>query len=176
MWQEHESEMDVVILTWGVNLSGLVYLGNKLSSIQPMFFNPNTVIFHMRGGYFTSPNTLRTDLPKPLPFIDDLNIISDENNTKVYRNLFVQVDSSDVKNSYNVKKLQRLHQLQIVIRNKNMDVEIVRDKINVINGVRGDGDAPQSVAGNSSQQTNIRYAPQLLTMNSLNKMLKVGGL
>lgn len=165
--------MDSILLTWGINLSGLVYLGSKLSNIQPISFNRNTVIFHMRGGYFTSHITLRTDLPKPPPFIDNLNIISSEEKTKIYKSTGIKTTATDLKKSYNVMKLQKLHSLQIAIRNKSMDVELIRDKINVITGHGPRGKPLSSPEPCSSQESNVRYAPQLLTMTSLNKMLQV---
>lgn len=173
IWQEHEDSLDTIVLTWGVNLSGLVYLGNKLSNIQPALFNSNTVIFKMRGGYFTSYITLRIDLPKPLPYIDHLNIISNETSTKVYRCIIIQTESGDIKNSYNVKKLQRLHSLQISIRNKTIDAQMVRDKINVICGLTETKCQASSTSISANPSSSVRYEPQLLTMNSLNKMLQV---
>lgn len=54
-----------------------------------------------------------------------------------------------------------------------MEAQIVRDKINSICGLveceRRESESP-AMAG---EVDNVRYAPQLLTMNSLNKMLQV---
>lgn len=156
-------------------MSGLVYLGNSLPTIQASFFNSNTVIFNIRGGYFTSHVTLRTDLQKPLPFIDNLNIVSDEDTTKMYRLTKTPVLCNKVSSSYNVKKLQRLHSLQIAIKNKSMEGQIVRDKINSICGlVETERESPRALPPQAVQEeSGVRYAPQLLTMNSLNKMLQV---
>lgn len=176
IWQEQKGELnDNILLTWGVNLTGLVYLGSSLPAIQPAFFNSNTVIFEMRGGYFTSHITLRTDLQKPLPFIDNLNVISDEQTTKMYRVTKVKLPPSEVSCSYNVKKLQQLHSLQIAIRNKSMEAQIVRDKINSICGLVDceRRESERSLPTMTGTDDNVRYAPQLLTMNSLNKMLQV---
>lgn len=175
MWQERVGELDDSILsTWGVNLSGLVYLGNRLPCIQPSCFTSNTVIFHLRGGYFTSHATLKTDLPRPLPFIDNLNVFSDEAVTRVYRVTKIRTSVGEMNGSYNVKKLQRLHSLQIAIRNKSMEAQMMRDKINSICGLTGmEREAPMASPSPSAAEENVRYAPQLLTMNSLNKMLQV---
>lgn len=54
-----------------------------------------------------------------------------------------------------------------------MDVELIRDKINVITGHGPRGKPLGSPEPCSSQESNVRYAPQLLTMTSLNKMLQV---
>lgn len=128
----------------------------------------------MRGGYFTSKITLKTDLQRSLPFIDNLNLISDDEATRVYRVAKVKTSTSEVSNSYNVKKLQRLHSLQIAIRNKTMEAQMVRDKIDSICGlVGGDRESPRAPPSPKGDEGNVRYAPQLLTMNSLNKMLQV---
>lgn len=180
LWQEQPGELDdKILLTWGVNLSGLVFLGNSLATLQPNSFNPNTVIFNMRGGFFTSRIALKTDFSKPLPFIDNLNLVSDDKSTKVYRVARVKVAPNDVNNSYNVKKLQRLQSLQIAIRNKSMEAQMVRDKIEAICGLVGaERESPRAppTPKEDKEETSVRYAPQLLTMNSLNKMLQVRGI
>lgn len=173
IWQAHENSLDKIILTWGVNISGLVYLGNKLSDIQPHYFNPNTVIFKMRGGYFTSYITLKLDVTEPFPFIDHLNVIGTDTSEKVYRCTEIKIDASDAKSSYNVKKLQKLHSLQISIRNKSIDAEMIRDKIDVLSGLTDKGSQTPVNSSPVGENPNVRYAPQPLTMNSLNKMLQV---
>lgn len=167
--------MDSVITTWGINFSGLVYLGTKLSEIHPMYFKENSVILQLRGGYFTSHKTIKVSLREPLPFIDNLNIISNEENTKPFKYTANVVPKGDVKISYDSEKLRRLHSLQISIRNKTIDAKIVREKIDLKCG-NFDGDKKDKEnegEASSSCASNVRYAPQLLTMNSLNKMLQV---
>lgn len=173
IWQAHDNSLDMIVLTWGVNISGLVYLGNKLSDIQPHSFNPNSVIFKMRGGYFTSHITLKMDLPEPFPFIDNLNVVGTDTSDKVYRCTAIRIDANDMKSSYNVKKLQRLHSLQISIRNKTIDAEMVRDKINVLCGLSERTSQTPVSSSPVSEDHSVRYEPQPLTMNSLNKMLQV---
>lgn len=102
---------DNVILAWGVCLPGLVYLGTKLADIQPVSFKENTVIFQLNGGYFTSLHCIRTDTSKPLPFKEYLNVVDSADNTNssvIVRNASVKCAKSEVRISYNVKKLQRL--------------------------------------------------------------------
>lgn len=175
LWQEQPGELDdKILLTWGINLSGLVFLGNSLPALQPNSFNPNTVIFNMRGGFFTSRIALKTDFSKPLPFIDNLNLVSDDKSTKIYRMARIKVVPNEVSNSYNVKKLQRLQSLQIAIRNKTMEAQMVRDKIEAICGLLGgERESPREPPSPKGEEGSVRYAPQLLTMNSLNKMLQV---
>lgn len=128
----------------------------------------------MRGGFFTAHITLKTDLQRPLPFIDHLNVISDDEKTRVYRVGRIRTTQSELNHSYNVKKLQRLHSLQIAIRNKSMEAQMVKDKINSICGLIGDErESPRSSPSPQGEEDSVRYAPQLLTMNSLNKMLQV---
>lgn len=175
VWQEQPGELDdVILLTWGVNLSGLAYLGNSLPSIQSDCFNNNTLIFHMRGGYFTSHITLKTSSQMPLAFIDHLNVVSDVERTRVCRMTKIKVSVEEMNSSYNVNKLQRLHSLQIAIRNKSMEAKLVRDKINSVCGLiqNKTGELLKS-SSSKDVDSNVRYAPQLLTMNSLNKMLHV---
>lgn len=105
----HQSENvpDKIILTWGICLSGLIYLGTKLSEIQPASFNENTVIFQLNGGYYTSQCYITTTSPKPLPFIDSLNVQKKDDKTSIVRYSSFKCAKSEIRNSYNVKKLQR---------------------------------------------------------------------
>ncbi|VEN35236.1 unnamed protein product [Callosobruchus maculatus] len=171
IWQCDKDGTDKIVLTWGVNFSGLVYIGNKIADIQPHHFKNNTVIFYMLGGYFTSHHMIRTDLQKPVPFHSSMNTVNTSNNTVVYKRVAVKVNKNEIHNSYNIQKLRKLQSLQLQIRNKGMDVQNIKDKINTIvgNNVRVDTNSSEST---SSLSSTIRYAPQLLTMNSLNKMLQ----
>nr|CAI5824924.1 unnamed protein product [Callosobruchus analis] len=171
IWQCDIDGTDEIVLTWGVNFSGLVYIGNKIADIQPHQFKMNTVIFYMLGGYFTSHHMIRTDLQKPVPFHSSMNTVNTLNNTVVYKRVAVKVNKNEIQNSYNLQKLRKLQSLQLQIRNKGIDVQNIRDKINMIvgNNVRVDNTSSESA---SSLNSTVRYAPQLLTMNSLNKMLQ----
>ncbi|XP_019872280.2 UV radiation resistance-associated gene protein isoform X2 [Aethina tumida] len=172
IWQSRDNEMDKIVLTWGINLSGLVYLGNRAVEILPSYFKNNSVIFCIAGGYFSSQRTIRTDLPKPVPFIDNVNVCGDVGTGKVYRKTSVKTQSNEVCKSYSLEKLRRLQALQIAIRNKAVDVEHIKDKINVQKGEGNVKEGVQFAETSSSRANNVRYEPQLLTMNSLNKMLQ----
>lgn len=165
--------MDKIILTWGINFSGLVYLGNKLADVQPSSFKDKAVILHLHSGIFTSIVTLRNDLQNHMPFIDHLNVISTENETSVYRNLAIRVPLKDAKKSYCAEKLRRLQSLQISIKNKAFDVDLIKNKINQISGLCTfeSTDSPESPSPSASFNLGSKYTSQLLTMTSLNKML-----
>ncbi|CAH1999062.1 unnamed protein product [Acanthoscelides obtectus] len=172
IWQCDIEDSDKIVLTWGVHFSGLVYIGNKIADIQPHHFKNNTVIFYMLGGYFTSHHMIRTDLQKPVPFHSSMNISNkNTNETSVCKRLAMKVNKNEVHNSYNIQKLRKLQSLQLQIKNKCVDVQNIRDKINALigNNVREDNTSSEPV---SSPSSTVRYAPQLLTMNSLNKMLQ----
>lgn len=165
--------MDVVITTWGINFSGLVYLGSKLSEIQPSYFKENSVILHLRGGYFTSHEALKPDIQKPLPFIDNLNVVSGEDTTKLYKCTSAAVPVNEIRNSYNADQLRRLHSLQITIKNKTFEAQILREKIEIKSGISEKLPVEDSSDNaSSSEPPNLRYTSQLLTMNFLNKMLQ----
>lgn len=174
LWQANPNEMDRIILTWGINFSGLVYLGNKLTDVQPSSFKEKAVILHLHGGLFTSIVTLRNDLQNPMPFIDHLNIISTEDETKVYRTLSIKIPLHQTKKSYSVEKLRRLQSLQISMKSKFFDVELIKNKINQISGLctSDNTDSPESPSPSTSSNSGTRYTSQLLTMTSLNKMLQ----
>ncbi|KAK4873183.1 hypothetical protein RN001_015212 [Aquatica leii] len=170
IWQTQENDVDVVIVTWVINLSGLVYLGVKLSEIQPDSFNENSVILHLRGGYFASYISLRTDLQKPLQFIDNLNVSSDEFKTKVFRCTSLKVIKNEMKPSYNVSKLQKLHLLQLNIKNQSLDVQKLRDNIISKCGLCNADEVKRSASCNEVPRR--QHSSQLLTMTTLNKMLQ----
>uniref|UniRef100_A0A1Y1KER1 UV radiation resistance-associated gene protein n=1 Tax=Photinus pyralis TaxID=7054 RepID=A0A1Y1KER1_PHOPY len=169
IWEVRQNETDLVVLTWIINLSGLVYLGGKLSEVQPDSFNENSVIFYLRGGYFTSYVSLRTDLPRPLQFIDNVNVLSDESETKVFRVTTTKSCKSEIKCSYTVSKLQKLHLLQLNIKNQSLDVQSLRDKIISKCGLCNSDEVKKR---NFTKPPIQRQGSQLLTMTTLNKMLQ----
>lgn len=175
IWQTSDNDMDMIVTTWGINLSGLIYLGTKMSEIQPEYFNDNSVILYLRGGFFTSHDALRQDLQKPLQFIDNLNIMSTEFETKIYRNTVIKTVKPEVKHSYTVNKLQKMHSLQITIKHKSLDVQAVADKITSKCGLcdPGTGDTADKPTNSDDASPIHRHPSQLLTMNTLNKMLQV---
>lgn len=171
VWQQNNSESDQIVLTWGVHFSGLVYIGSKIADIQPLYFKTNTVIFSIFGCYYTSLKVIRFDLEKTVPFLGNLNAIDVTNDKVIYKRIAVKCPSNEIQLSYNVDKLKKVQHLQIQIRKKSLEVQNIQEKINVfLNGINFERD---SVSQDSKPNSSIRYAPQLLTMNSLNKMLQV---
>lgn len=171
VWLHNLQETDTIVSTWGVNLSGLVYLGNKTADIQQAFFGPNAVIFCMKGGFFTSYNVIKCDDLKSPPFIHNVNVDNSEN---IFKRTCVSRIKSEVRDSYNIEKLRKLHSLQVTIKNKSLDVQSLKENIQMKCGSDGlDSQILSDSTSNSSPNVNIRYAPQLLTMKSVNKMLQV---
>lgn len=163
--------MDLIIVSWGIHLSGLVYLGNKLSEIQPESFNENSVILRLRGGFFTSSSAIRTDLQKPLKFIDSLNVLSTEFETKVFRNTVLKVAKGEVKQSYSLKDLQKIHSLQLTFKNQNLNVQSIQEKIVERCGLCNSEEIKDTASSDSPTPV-YRHPSQLLTMTTLNKMLQ----
>lgn len=171
IWQHSDKGADRIVLTWGVYFSGLVYIGNKIADIQPVYFKANSVIFGIHGGYYTSLDIIRTDLQRPIPFINNVNVINTTSSRAIYKRVAIKCHKNEIQNSYSVDKLKKLQDLQIQIRNKRAEVQNVEDKISILNGsLNAEKEGPRE---SSSSLSTIRYAPQLLTMNSLNKMLQV---
>lgn len=170
VWRHGSGDFDTIITTWGVNLSGLIYLGNKITEIQPPFFNSNTVIFNIKGGFFTCKEVIGHAEGRPLPFVDNLNWSSDRT---LCKKTSIWGLKSEVRNSYNLNKLRRLHSLQVSIRNKSLDVQVIREKINIRFGIESADSGQSLVESPLESSPKIRYAPQLLTMKSVNKMLEV---
>lgn len=174
IWQHCADGADKIILTWGVHFSGLVYIGNKIAEIQPVYFKNNSVIFYMQGGYYTSHHVIKTDLEKPIPFLSNVNLINTLNKKVIYRRIAIKAFQCEIQDSYSLDKLRRLHSLQIEIKKKSTEVQNVRDKTMTQNYSDSSADASLRCESIPSSSTcHIRYAPQLLTMNSLNRMLQV---
>ncbi|KAL1123920.1 hypothetical protein AAG570_001690 [Ranatra chinensis] len=122
---------DQVITVWGVHLSGLVYVGGRLLCADPSLLGPNTLVFHMHGGYFTAPHCFLQPHPA------------------TPRTLTVQLPASQVKPSYTLKLLLRLHRMQLVIKKQAASAKALRDRI--CEGTScGTGDAGGSGGGSSS--------------------------
>lgn len=130
IWKSTPKKGDEILLTWGVNFSGLVYLGNKITDLQPKYFKANTVIFFMQGVYFTSHDYLRGDLDKPLPFQSNLNLVETERSESVlYKRMAVKASKGEVAVSYKLEKLRRLQQLQREIKAKKNEVGHIKERI-----------------------------------------------
>lgn len=130
IWKSTPKTADEILLTWGVNFSGLVYLGNKITDLQPKYFKANTVIFFMQGVYFTSHDYLRGDLDKPLPFQSSLNLVETERSESVlYKRMAVKAPKGEVAVSYKLEQLRRLQQLQREIQEKKIQVGHIKERI-----------------------------------------------
>ncbi|XP_044759353.1 UV radiation resistance-associated protein isoform X2 [Coccinella septempunctata] len=167
IWQheENNSDCDKMILVWGLHLSGMVYLGNKIVDVQPSLFNHNTVIFCMFGGFFTSVNCIRNDIHQlPDSLSQHLNVIDFPTNRIVYKRITTLYNPNNVKRSYNVDKLKKLHYKEVTIKNKTIDVQQLKEKITKLDVSLQKHD--QQVPLMKTKSTS-----QLLTMDHLNRML-----
>lgn len=174
IWQKQENNKDIILLTWGINLSGLIYLGNKVTDLQPILFNENSVILQLRGGYFSSLKCLKSNTPNSFILSKNVNVTQDKDCLKILKYSNMKYAPNETKASYDVNKLRKLHSLQIRIRNKSLDVQMLRDEINTRCPLCTNNTQEIAIARTEPEKSpNIRYAPQLLTMNCLNKMLQV---
>nr|XP_023015166.1 UV radiation resistance-associated gene protein [Leptinotarsa decemlineata] len=174
IWQHCEDGDDKILLTWGVHFSGLCYLGNDSILVQPRYFKDYSVIFCMQGGFYTSHQVIKTDLQIPIPFISDVNVIDTLNSKVIYKKVAIEVSRHEVQRSCNLEKLRRVHDLQIQIRNETVEANHMRDKLNALCGFnqRVETETQSLESDLSGSASSVWYAPQMLTMNSLNKMLK----
>lgn len=109
LWLHRKQEKDIVLTVWGVYFSGLIYLGPKLCS-DPSAFCINTIVFHMHGGYFTAPECFKEQPQK-------------------FRNSRVSLSQNDVRPSYSVSLLLRLHTVQQAIKKQMHSAQSLREKI-----------------------------------------------
>ncbi|KAL1518099.1 hypothetical protein ABEB36_001774 [Hypothenemus hampei] len=159
IWTRYKNE-DKMLLTWGVNFSGLVHLGNRISDLHPKYFKANTVIFVMQGVYFTSHKSIRNDLEKP--FEKRLNLFENVHNEQMlYKKVAVKCSKSEIATSYSLEKLRKLQHLQRQLRDNRVQVREVQNRIKTATEREPKQDFSDSKLGS-----------QLLTMNSLNKMLR----
>lgn len=89
LWCHAGEGLERVVTVWGVYFSGLHYLGPRLSSVDPLLFQSNTLVLHMQGGYFTASHCFK-ELRPPDP-----------------RAASVYMDPSCVRPSYSVSVLLR---------------------------------------------------------------------
>lgn len=98
---------------------------------MPQYFENNTIIFEFIGGYFTSHKSIKkstiydnnqlitsnycveggsgsnpTSTVAKIPFVQNINLINNQSEEKVFRNSDLGVSKQDVRKSYTVKKLQ----------------------------------------------------------------------
>ncbi|XP_067007488.2 UV radiation resistance-associated gene protein isoform X2 [Anabrus simplex] len=98
-----------MVTVWGVYFSGLIYIGPKLCP-DPSSLCLNTIVLHMQGGYFTAPHCFKETVPK-------------------LRHTKVSINSADVRPSYSVNLLSRLHTIQQAIKKQMLAAESLREKI-----------------------------------------------
>uniref|UniRef100_A0A146L8X9 UV radiation resistance-associated gene protein n=1 Tax=Lygus hesperus TaxID=30085 RepID=A0A146L8X9_LYGHE len=124
LWADSGGEQDEVLSVWGVYFSGLVYLGNRLLGTDPSALGPNSLVFHMHGGYFTAPHCFKEPAPT------------------TPRTLTVQLSSTVVKPSYSVPRLLSLQALQLTIKKQTANTELLREQIST--GCYVDADAKKT--------------------------------
>lgn len=169
IWQheENKSDSDKIILVWGLHLSGMAYLGNKIVDVQPCLFNHNTVIFCMFGGIFTSINCIRNDIQLfPDSFKQHINIIDFPMCRTIFKRSASLHNSNDVKKSYNVIKLRKLHYIEVTIKNKTIDAQHLKENITQL-------DVSLQKPNQEVPLMKTKSTSQLLTMDHLNRMLDV---
>ncbi|XP_073986915.1 UV-resistance associated gene isoform X3 [Rhodnius prolixus] len=111
LWM-HGLGSDRVITSWGLYFSGLVYIGTRLVGTDLSVLGPNTFVFHMHGGYFTGQHC----------FLDGNPVVTP-------RTLTIQLDASQVKPSYSVGLLCRLHSLQQTVRKRSAAATVLKEQI-----------------------------------------------
>lgn len=174
IWQQQDIK-DVILITWGINLSGLIYLGNKITDLKPELFKENSVILQLRGGYFSSIKYIKNNISNNFFLSKNINVKQFEDDFNIVKYITLKFPPNQVKPSYNLDKLRKLHSLQIRIRNRSLDAQMLRDEISTKCALCDDGRMESTSVRTepTTKSTNVRYAPQLLTMNCLNKMLQV---
>lgn len=111
LWCHSSQDVDQIITVWGIYFSGLVYLGPRLVSADPSTFLPNTIVLHMQGGYFTAPHCFK------------------QPTTPTQRLVCVTLNTSDVRLSYSVNLLSRLHTIQKAIKKQMVAAASLRERI-----------------------------------------------
>ncbi|XP_011298562.1 UV radiation resistance-associated gene protein [Fopius arisanus] len=108
---------DVTVFTWGISFTGLVYMGPKLSNnLEPML-RPNSLIFHLYGGFFVPSYCL---LHPP----------------EFRRYLYMSVSNSEIRDSYTVSKLTSLRRKMHLLKQQNEATEALRERIASGDGVQ----------------------------------------
>lgn len=167
IWQDGLEE-DKILITLGIYLSGLIYIGNKPTDIQPCLFHTNTVIFFMNGGFFTNINSIHKDVKiDPKASIDDITNNVGSCLKLSYKYRVKSFPKNELKNSYKLNDLRKLHYTQILIKNKCLDTLHLQEKIS------NEDVLLQKPAVENDSSLVSRQSSQLLTRTFLNKMLEV---
>ncbi|KAI5704133.1 hypothetical protein M8J76_001447 [Diaphorina citri] len=112
LWRHNiKTQSDTVISVSGVYFSGMVYIGPRLLHTDPALFKGNTIIFYMHGGYFTSPNNFLNEQPE------------------YARITSISLNPKQVRSSYTINMLSKLHSLQQEIKRETSECDILRQKI-----------------------------------------------
>ncbi|XP_075213381.1 UV-resistance associated gene [Lycorma delicatula] len=122
----HTSSGDHVITVWGVYFSGLVYLGPRLGSSDPSTFHTNSIVFYMQGGYFTAPHCFKI-AQQPISRVKSISL-----------------NASDIRPSYSVNLLSRLHTIQQAIKKQALAASTLRERISA--GGLATGNEPKESA------------------------------
>lgn len=129
-----DSENDKLLFLWGVYFSGLVQIPNKLD----VSLNENSLVLHMHGGYFTSSecildkiNLFELNKETHMPESDCESLTGEklENDNILYRFISKKFLKSEIRPSYNVKKLLQLHETQRDIKFKVESSKELMEKI-----------------------------------------------
>ncbi|KAK9881429.1 hypothetical protein WA026_016315 [Henosepilachna vigintioctopunctata] len=156
IWCRHgdNPDTDTILVTWGLHLSGLVYFSNRAIDMQPTLFLQNSIIFSMVGGFFVAANSIRADVTLP----SSAALV-------VTKRVTTTCARGDLKRSYCVDKLRKLHYLEVMIKNKTLDVQRMSDSIAQLDVMTQGG-------CNEAHELPAKMPSQLLTMNCLNRMLQ----
>ncbi|XP_015594741.1 UV radiation resistance-associated gene protein isoform X2 [Cephus cinctus] len=101
---------DVVVFAWGISFTGLAYIGPKLSMNLQNVLKDNSLIFHLHGGFFT-PSYCLVNTPEPK------------------RYLHINVNASEIRDSYTVNKLSSLRSKMQALKQQSESVRVLRERI-----------------------------------------------
>ncbi|XP_046675744.1 UV radiation resistance-associated protein-like [Homalodisca vitripennis] len=110
VWCHPSDGSEQMVTVWGVYFSGLSYLGPRLVGTDPSQFKSNTIVFHMQGGYFTAPHCFKEARPAS-------------------RVLSAEIPVTDIRPSYSVSLLLRLHSIQQAIKQHSVAAASLRERI-----------------------------------------------
>jgi len=105
-----DAKTDVTLFTWGISFTGLAYIGPKLPTNLETILKENSLIFHFHGGYFTPVYCFIT-------------------NPDLKRYLYMNINVSEVKNSYTVNKLSSLRSKMQALKQQTESVQALRIRI-----------------------------------------------
>ncbi|CAK9818679.1 UV radiation resistance-associated gene protein [Anthophora plagiata] len=101
---------DVIVFTWGISFTGLVYIGPKLPNNLEAVLKENSLIFQFHGGYFT-PVYCFVEAPE------------------LKRYIHMKVNMSDIKDSYTVSKLSSLRNKMQALKQQTESVQALQIRI-----------------------------------------------